>query len=356
MMMHHTDTLAYQLGVRPLSVARDISETKVTATANAVDEFRKTHGADTRPEREALWFYLLNHAVGEVRRRVEWHEPLGDYLPILDEYNQRGAEMAARLFNYLLLICIRESRHAAVKASVHKAVAEKYGEAVMIFNKDISGSYDPLSKFSKDPPKVTLGALVGSLRMIFFQAKFGQAYGGPAWGVVADALCKFVDGVLSAEMLLDIGFTLAHNGGPIFNKGMLYAEYNKASLMTILDTQASGQIPQLINGKYNGVSSLTTSPMRKFSKSMVTLLGAGFGADVNWPLVAAHSVSGLSYHGMMTVAQKAEAHQIKVEVQVAAKVALKRAEAEKAKTQFTVMPLLVVAKVKIIRQDMAEAA
>ncbi len=352
--MYHTNTLAYQLGCRPLSVARDISGTSAVSTARAVDKFRNNHKANARPEIEAIWFYLMNHAVGEVRRRVEWHEPLGDYAIFLDEYNERGADMAARLFNYLVLICIRESRHAEVGLDVSQAVAKKYGTVVEEFNKIVRSTEDPLPHFSKNPPKTTLGAFVGSLRMIFFKGHFGQAYGGPKWGAVADALCKFVDGTFSAEMLLDVGWTLCHNGGPIFNKGMLYAGYNEGLLTTILDTQASGQIPQLVNADTVGMGAVVTASMKQFVKRMAKTLGAGFVADVNWSLVAAHSVTEKSYGGMMTKAQQEEANKIKAEV-AAQIIASKEAEAaQKAKTHFMIMPNLSV--LKLTRQDLEEAA
>jgi len=48
------------------------------------------------------------------------------------------------------------------------------------------------------------------------------------------------------EMFVDTVWTLAHNNGPIFNKGMLYTGYS-GHLYTILDVQAAGQIPQLVS-------------------------------------------------------------------------------------------------------------
>jgi hypothetical protein len=41
----------------------------------------------------------------------------------------------------------------------------------------------------------------------------------PKWGNIADTLRHLVTGELSPEMFCDLGFALAHNNGPIFNKG-----------------------------------------------------------------------------------------------------------------------------------------
>ena len=54
-------------------------------------------------------------------------------------------------------------------------------------------------------------------------------------------------GTTSMEMLVDTGYTLAHNGGPIFNKGMMYTHYD-SHFLTILDLQRAGQMLDLLTG------------------------------------------------------------------------------------------------------------
>ncbi len=71
------------------------------------------------------------------------------------------------------------------------------------------------------------------------------SYGGPKWGEVADCLRSYVTGQTSAEALLDTAFTLAHNNGPVFNKGYIYKHHTNR-LIQILDIQAKGQIPQWV--------------------------------------------------------------------------------------------------------------
>ena len=61
---------------------------------------------------------------------------------------------------------------------------------------------------------------------------------------MTDCLVRFVSGEFSAEMMLDTVWTLAHNGGPIFNKGQFYA--CTANALRILDVQRSGQIPEAV--------------------------------------------------------------------------------------------------------------
>jgi hypothetical protein len=80
---------------------------------------------------------------------------------------------------------------------------------------------------------------------VFHTGKFSGGFGGEAWGAIADVLNDYVHGKLTAEMMLDTAFTLCHNNGPIFNKGMLYDGYT-SDIYTILDVQRSGQVPQLV--------------------------------------------------------------------------------------------------------------
>jgi len=357
MAIHNMDTLAYQLGIRPMARTRDLSTTELSRTAAAIKAFRDQHHKIKRPETEALWFYMTNHAVGKVRRRVEWDEPLGKYLPILDTYNGVGALLGARLFAYLVLICLRESRHAKISPGVRKFLKDKYGTEAVEFNDHIRKGNDPVNAFTNSTPNMTLGNFVWSLRDIFYMANFSSGYGGSKWGNVNDVLCAFVDGKFSAEMMLDVGWTLAHNGGPIFNKGMLYNHYSSKYLHMILDVQASGQIPQLLSGGAHAVSDYISEDMKGTMETIVALLGNDFQGDVDWALVQAHSVSGATYSDMMNPAQKTTANKLVKEIKEAAAAKAKAEAIEAAKTSFTIMPtphLLVVPKIS--RDELKEVA
>src|SRR5208283_4005185 len=90
-----------------------------------------------------------------------------------------------------------------------------------------------------------IGTFCKGLAWQFYKCKWAGGYGGKKWGVVTDCLARFVTGEFSAEMMLDTVWTLAHNGGPIFNKGQFYACYGH-TLYRILDVQRSGQIPEAV--------------------------------------------------------------------------------------------------------------
>lgn len=242
------NTLAYHRA-RVLCATRDMRAVPCKKVAMAVNSFMSSDMmSGAVPEREALWFYGMNHGVALISQRRASLEPLGTWEQgFLQAYHKELGPKAVRAFYYLLLICTREARHNLSLKEHAPWIVNKFGKAVADFFLSIKGGEKEIwHALLNTPPDCTIGAYVGSLRWVFDHCKWHKAYGGPKWGRVADCLSKFVHGVYSAEMMLDTVWTLAHNGGPIFNKGMLYSMYNKTNLLRILDVQRSGQIPELI--------------------------------------------------------------------------------------------------------------
>lgn len=247
------DTLEFQLKGRPLAMKRDISQVHMKEICPGLDAYMKVNVNNVKPETEALKFYLLNHAVAQIRGTHDWLEPLGKYKEVLDLYNNVCSAVALRAFYYLLLICSRESRHLQSGSSKStKALDEvktKYGTEAVIANTKFqcTGSGGVVDALRENLIDMKIGDYVNSLRDIFYKGSFSSGFGGKAWGQVTDCLVEFVHGRYSAEMMVDTVWTLCHNNGPIFNKGMLYAHYDGSVLKTILDVQRSGQIPQLLS-------------------------------------------------------------------------------------------------------------
>jgi hypothetical protein len=134
-------------------------------------------------------------------------------------------------------------------------------------------------------------------------------------------------GRISAEMFLDTGFTLCHNGGPIFNKGMLYHHANKAELERILDVQRAGQIPQLVASKG---TKFVTAPLSAYQSKMRELLGGEFDGYVDWFLV--ESLGSLGKYPTEK-AQQAAKHGKPGSSVIAEKVAAAKAKIAAAKVQ-----------------------
>jgi hypothetical protein len=261
-----TDTLAYQLGVRPALQSRDMSSVPLKKVVEQLNEFMELdniydwigHGAEHNekimgsPQKDALTFYMLKHAVLLLRKQYHPLEPLPPkVMKLLERYNEEVVARGTRMFYYLLQICVRESRHSSGVSSVtEKQLRAKYTDKVV----DFHGTIEPLgesmavSKFRKEAPDVPVGLWVGFMSEHFREYHYGGAFGGEPWGRIADVARDFVKGDISLDLLLDTSFTLAHNTSPAFDKGMLFSHYD-SDLLKILDVQNSGQTPALVNEK-----------------------------------------------------------------------------------------------------------
>jgi hypothetical protein len=240
------------------------------------------------PERDAIAFYMMNHAVTLVRGKKHAFEPLGQYLPMVDEYFNMMAIRAVRMFFYLFMICTREARHTPDPTGGHTWAkwAQTYGHDFKTFIASMSGmSPDAATKhiYKQKPPGLTLGQHCNGLVDVFMSSSWGlhPSFGGKNWGKIAEVLRDFVEGKITAEMMLDTSFTLAHNGGPIFNKGMMYEGWGQ-DLFKILDVQRSGQVPQLIAQGGGGVTQATSPEITRLYNLCHAVLGEDFEGYVDW--------------------------------------------------------------------------
>ena len=277
------DTMRYQTTQRPGTMTRDMSANNCVFMGSIVSEFKANKGA-THPECDALSFYLLNHAVAEVGRRVHPDEPLRDYSWIFNKYHETLREAGLRLAYYLFLICTREARH--VRSSSNDAFLNNLHQtlprSVDYVRSLPSGSAPAAQKFMTDPPNTPIGDYTSCLVRIFNEGYWSSSFGGKKWGKVAQALHDYVRGEMSMELLLDMGFALAHNGGPIFNKQVLYHHQDNKELLKILDVQRAGMIPQLI---CSGQSTKITTEHQDLWKGLRAILGPCMEGEVDWDWV-----------------------------------------------------------------------
>jgi hypothetical protein len=138
----------------------------------------------------------------------------------------------------LLLICTREARHNQSLSKDKSTMDKMFGHALSDFFVSIKGGEATIhQKLLTNPPPATIGKYCECLVWQFYNSKWNGGYGGKAWGNIADCLNRFVHGEYSAEMMLDTVWTLSHNNGPIFNKGVFYEMYSH-SIMRILTFSA----------------------------------------------------------------------------------------------------------------------
>lgn len=245
------DTLAYFLK-RPYLKKFSSLDTPLPYVVDGLKDFMATNSGKAEhahPESEATAFYLLNHACSKIQQNHGPHEVLsGDLLAILNAYIERGTSISRRLFYYILLATTREARHVAKVHMKNLGVPPKVSSFISALS---SGSTEAAEALKSSPPLVSVTEYLQSLDTIFRKGHFSHGYGGEPWANIAKAGYQLVAGELSPEMFTDVGWTLAHNNGCMFNKGMLYHLYTE-HLATVLDVQRAGMIPQMVGDTHRG--------------------------------------------------------------------------------------------------------
>lgn len=352
------DCIMY-LRSRPLTTASDKSGLPCSILAKAISDYRaQDKHSGTVPEHEALRFYGMNHGMALISSSRAPYEPLPAHeLSFANQYYTQSSKAAVRAFYYLVLICTRESRHNKSLTKDSKKICDKFTPPVYNFFANISGGEAQISSaFLSSPPEATIGNYCKAMQWCFYNSKWSGGFGGPAWGAVTDCLVHYVEGSYTAEMMLDTIWTLAHNNGPIFNKGMLYGHYS-SDLLRILDIQRSGQIPQAVLHDPD-IQYLVPADLKPMMAWLQKYYPESIGDHVDWFTVEAL--------GSVGKYPKEKAKQIELgKVSPAAGEAAKKAAekqkklaaeaAEKAAaiaaTQYTVQPGLTVTK--IIRKKAA---
>ena len=343
------DTLAYHSS-RPLAVQRDMSEVPCKMVADAVTLYQGKHGkgdiGETVPEQQAMWFYGMNHGVALIASRRDTLEPLTAWEnEFVNAYHKRLAPKAIRAFYYLLLICTREARHNQSKTKMSGQLTEKFGWEISSFFTSVSGGENTIhERFMKNPPMAPIGKYCEALCWQFYNCSWSPGYGGKAWGAVADCLHRFVNGEFSAEMMLDTIWTLSHNNGPIFNKGIFYGMYSAGLIVKLLDVQRSGQIPTACLHD-TSLSKFVAEPLRQHMLELKKQFPKDIGSFVDWEVVEALGSVG-KYHSEKK--DQMYVHGPSPVAKVVAK-ATQKAKEFKDQSEFEIMPGVVVNKTKMLR-------
>ncbi|UOX39991.1 hypothetical protein [Vibrio phage V-YDF132] len=261
------------------------------------------------PEVQALRFYLLNHLVAERLSQKDRYEPLTDKEELLlDHYIKEVSVTARAMFTYLLLICTREMRHTkSPNQEFTDTFKEKYPS---VFNLYLSiqgaGSNGAVQKLLDHGCDTDLVRYCSGMQYAFYNGAFSSGFGGKAWGGIADVLLAFVRGKISAEMMVDQSFHLAHNNGAIFNKGMVFTMYTDL-LAIILDVQRGGQIPNLLAKGYakNQTTKIISHQYLSAVEDLTTLhlVNPEAMPDVDWQKVMELGSKG-KYHHLISNAQE----------------------------------------------------
>lgn len=260
--------------------------------ASVMAEVKKAHGEwdQASPDTEAAEFYCLNHLMHLLEKRFTPYEVLPEWAQfIASDYLKCLKRQSKRIFYYTMLICLRESRHTGDSNNTtyfedfkgtHKAWGTAF-DSVLKTHPD-GGS---MAKDYLNHPELhtgTLGEFFDSISAVFNTLSWGGSMGGKKWGKITDCLREFIHGKVSAEVFIDTSYTLAHNTGSMFNKGMMYTHYSDY-FTQVLDVQHSGQIPELLIDSIAYSPSINIlNPVHQRLKTHVLVVKAMLGGIDNW--------------------------------------------------------------------------
>lgn len=257
------NTLGHQLA-RPLFQKANIAQMPVSLAAKRIQaaydgELGLMQTQAVQPEHGALTFYGMNHGVALIMQARGLHEPLpDDEFHFVKSYVDHWSVEGVRAFYYLICIITREFRHGSKHSS---AKWKKFGPEMDKFMTGLKGKGEV--HLFQSPPDTTLENYCKAIEWGFTGHGFGGSFGGKPWQNIATCVRKFVSGEYSMEVMLDTIWTLSHNTGPIFNKGMFYHTQNNSALLRILDVQRSGQIPQMVLSDQNVSQYVSKLPQLK---------------------------------------------------------------------------------------------
>lgn len=268
------------------------------AVANVLLKTNKNAGAKV-PDSEAVRFYALNQMVGVIQQKFTLNEKLPEWAAeVVGLYERELCNQHKRMFWYLYLITIREFRHLKNKETHLKD--PKFSKEFKAFHPHIQDSADEsglngwLSYVPDEPLTQFFDCLETQFRLSKVKSPqgYGGGYGGPPWGLVTKAVLDYVSGKTCAEVFIDTGYTLAHNNGPVFNKGMFYEHYT-GNFLKMLDVQRSGQVCEgLIDGSLSSWCTVEgASALTQHAKTVQKEVG-GIGDYIDWYKVEALGALG----------------------------------------------------------------
>mgnify|MGYP003531494061 FL=1 len=243
--------------------------------ANKLLSFNK-NGTSANPDTQALRFYALNQIIGAMQARFTANEKLPSWgEQAVDLYCRELVSQHNRMFWYTFLVVTREWRHLKNLSTVTSVKSKPYTPELKALHPTIndSNSESYLNAWLKHVPEMSLVDYCTCLTHSFNAGSWGGGYGGKPWGNIAQTLLNYVDGKISAEVFIDTAYTLAHNNGPMFNKGMMYSQYSN-EFKIILDVQRSGQVCEgLWAAEFSTTSD--TNDIRELLKDCRAELGIG---------------------------------------------------------------------------------
>lgn len=313
------NTLAYYQAA-PQFKPQVLTHVPVARLAKATQIYRQGHTTEVPPTEEAARFYALNHCASIVRARFTVNEVLPAWAQaVMQVYLETTIKQSERLLHYMMCIITREARnqgHMTDLGGKVMAEIEHQSPQMREFLEQIKSTAEmqAVGWYMEQPPAVTAEQYVQAIAHLFDHGKWSSSYGGKNWGNIARTVLKVLTGVTSLETLTDTAYTLAHNGGPMFNKGMLYSSSDeiKERLLMVLDVQRGGQVPELFLDQENWAGLVRPPGIVQIVEQVRHEVPKAIGQYVDWQKVINASPVGEYDHQLSKQQQKHPAPQVQM--------------------------------------------
>jgi len=264
----------------------------------SMDKFISVNdGSMIQPEKDIIRFYLGAHVMGVVESKYGVDTELPKEVENLVRVHHENMESVFfRIFTYILLISIGESRHGKISSKI-ATIQSKYGFDVKNFGKITNGKKNRAGSraefLSCDRDLLDFSRYCDWMFVNCF-AGMGS-YGGQKWKNISQKITQVLEGEISPFTMVDIAWALVHNTGSIFNKNTIYHhEINNYGLTQLLDMQRGGAIPAMIkhydeyknNCPSFSVTNNFNAEFSAFVDAATNVLGEGFAAYVSPSTIA----------------------------------------------------------------------
>ena len=245
-----------------------------------IKSFIKQEPHKEKPAVDCLKFYLANHAFHLLKNKYRLDETLPpDALELARQHYKITTKISQRILYYTIIAGDSELTFIPrQKKSFYEYIEANFGANFAHYleknNHNYGGGcgwrndYDFKRKlrFEDFDKNISFYDFLSALNVVFFQGKWEYGAGGPSWGLIMRTVKDVFDGQISFELMADYAFHMCHDRGSMFDRGFFYdfklngwfdggTDYgfgNKDDpIYRILDVQASGQIPQLVNELIN---------------------------------------------------------------------------------------------------------
>ena len=224
---------------------KDFSSVPMSNIAKIAAQYDKEH---SNIDEQAALFYLSSHIFHLIESAsggpsCQLSKAHADFVT---EHVKRLNELSIRMFSYLCIVsaeeaCFGEARNDGLWDFVESSTSADASKWLsQLFNRKTHGGY------LSGTGSATAGECLKAVEMGFRFGRWSPGFGGLPWAQITQAASEVVYGSSSMELCIDKAFTLCHNNGAIFNKGHVFGHYS-GSFYTLLDIQASGQVPAAIS-------------------------------------------------------------------------------------------------------------